>query len=303
MANHPTIVVSKGGVYYKICKVWFGADGSYYVTMPYHPARRALFMKMTVDYTTRGPQYIRHDDALEVAILDDDEARPKLSHHPDGFCQFSGKNVISGKDEKGKPKGIAVFASPLMQVGRGPAFSIVVRGVEAFDKQDKPRSGDITFAYEEMNAVPKMNALILEGYYFQPLCRRFIRTLPDGTKSITVVHPSGIALPLRVLLPDDTCELPGFLGLEMYAFPCGDIKPGFTMSGPGEKSRTNELGHLVADVIMGVFPAIEGLPYRCDITFKPPEPATSPAPTSTAVTPVHLPPDALVPPTSDTSIV
>jgi hypothetical protein len=104
MANHPTIVVSKGGVSYKVCKVWFGADGSFYVTVPYHPARRAVFLKMTADYTTaQGGQWVPHDGALEVAILDDDDGRPKLSCHPDGFCQFSGQGIVSGKDESGEP--------------------------------------------------------------------------------------------------------------------------------------------------------------------------------------------------------
>jgi hypothetical protein len=268
MASHPTIVVSKGGVSYKLCKVWFGNDGSYYVTIPYHPARKALFIKSTVDYTATGPQEVSVTDALEVAILDDEDARPKLSHHPDGFCQFSGSGVLSGRDDRGRIKGIGVFTRPLMKVGRGPAFSVVVHGIEVFDQQQQTRAGDVTFVHEELNATPDMMGLVLEGYYFQPLCRRFIRTLADGNKYISVVHPSGIVLPLRVLLPPDNCELPGFLGLELYAMPTLFPEPSFTLNGPGEKSRTVERGHILADVIMAHFPAPKDVPYRRDISYK-----------------------------------
>jgi hypothetical protein len=271
MANNPTIIVSKGGVSYKLCKVWFGTDGSYYVAVPYHPARKALFMKMTVDYTVAGPQWKRHSDALEVAILDDEDARPKLSHHPDGFCHFSGPGVLSGKHEDGSIKGIGVFTSPLMKVGRGPVFSLIIQGIEAFDRQEKARVGDLMFVQENLSATNDMTGLALEAYYFQPLHRRFIRTSTDGNKYISVVHPSGIVLPLRVVMTPDNCELPGFLGLELYAVQTGFSEPTFTLSGPGEKPRKDEYGHVNADVIMSVFPAPENAAYRRDISFKAPQ--------------------------------
>ncbi len=274
MANHPTIIVSKAGVSYKVCKVWFGADGSFYVTVPYHPARRAVFLKMTADYTTaqRG-QWVPHDDAIDVAILDDDDARPKLSCHPDGFCQFSGPGIVSGKDETGKPKGIGVFSSPLMKLGSGPRFSIVIQGIEAFDRQEGERDGDVAFRYEDLNATPDLNGLVLDGHYFHPGMRRFIRTLADGNRYVSVLHPSGIILPLRVVLAPDKCDLPGFLGLELYATRTLFPEPAFTLNGPGEKSRQDEQGHNLADVICSAFPGPKNIQCHRDLSYRAPDAA------------------------------
>ncbi len=107
-----TVVVEKDERRYKLFKVWFGADGSYYVTVPYHTARSASFEKRTVRYDTPfGAGVISPIEAVvDVAILEDDDGRVKLSHHPDGFCQFSGQGVLSGKDDKGRVKGMGVMA-------------------------------------------------------------------------------------------------------------------------------------------------------------------------------------------------
>ncbi len=273
MASPPTIIVLKGGVSYKLCKVWIEKDGSFYVTVPYHPAKKALFMKHTIDYDAATEWWQPYSAALEVAVLDDDEARPKLSHHPDGFCQFSGRNIVSGKDDAGKPKGIGVFTRPLPQImpGAGPRFGMAVQGIEVFDRQEKARANDITFVYDELNATPEMVGLTLEGYYFQPDHRRFVRTLADGSKSISIVHPSGAVLPLRVLLSPDDCKLPGFLGLELFAARTAFPEPAFTLNGPGENSRTDERGHRIADVIISLFPGPKSVACQRDIGYRPPE--------------------------------
>ena len=84
MATQPTIIVCKRGISYRLCKVWFGTDGSFYVTVPYHPARKALFTKATVDYTAAGAQILAANDALEIALLDDDDARRSCPTIPMG---------------------------------------------------------------------------------------------------------------------------------------------------------------------------------------------------------------------------
>jgi hypothetical protein len=272
VTSRPTIVVSKAGVSYKLCKIWFGADGSFYVTVPYHPARRAVFMKMTVDYAAaQAGQWVPYDDALEVAMLDDDDARPKLSCHPDGFCQFSGQGIVSGKDEAGTPKGIGVFSSPLMKLGSGPRFSVVIQGIEAFDRQEGEREGDVAFCYADLSATPDLNGLVLDGHYFQPGMRRFIRTLADGNRYVTILHPSGIVLPLRVVLAPDKCDLPGFLGLELYATRTLFPEPAFTLNGPGEKPRMGEQGQNVADVICAAFPGPKSVQRYHDLSYRAPE--------------------------------
>ena len=54
MTKH-TVVISAKGKSHKICKVWYGSDGSYYVTVPYHPANKAILLKQTVNYLASVP--------------------------------------------------------------------------------------------------------------------------------------------------------------------------------------------------------------------------------------------------------
>jgi hypothetical protein len=70
MASY-VVVYAAGGIRYKLCRVFFGHDGSYYVTCPYHSAgEQALVFKMTVNYA-RQTQDITFEEALDVAALDD----------------------------------------------------------------------------------------------------------------------------------------------------------------------------------------------------------------------------------------
>ncbi len=267
MATHPTIYVQKNGINYKFTKVWFGNDGSYYVTVPYHPEKKAILMKMPVVYNEyREKQFRSFNSAVEVAVMDDDDLRIKMSHHPDGFCQFSGKGIISGLDENKQPKGIGLYTSPLDEIGRGPAFSVVVQGIEVFD-QGSPTNNDIVFSFEEMNALLSDNGFILEGHYFHRHERRFIRKLPDGQYYIYLRHPSDVILPLRVLFPPDQCKTGAFLGLELYAHQTEFPVPSFGINGPGEPRESDPSGYRQANVLMSVFPPPPGMTNIRSIIF------------------------------------
>ena len=98
-----TIVYQKPEAEYKLCKIWFGADGSYYVTSPYHPEGRAFLMKIRVNYSLQE-MTVPLEEAIDTAGLDDDDRRLKLAHHPDGFVQFSGHGILSGRDSATKLK-------------------------------------------------------------------------------------------------------------------------------------------------------------------------------------------------------
>jgi hypothetical protein len=101
MSKH-TVMISTNGRLYKICKIWYGSDGSYYVTVPYHPANQAVLLKQPVNYVQSVPTSVDHeyvtplDEAIDVGSSDD--ARIKLSHHPDGFVQFSGQGLVCSDD-------------------------------------------------------------------------------------------------------------------------------------------------------------------------------------------------------------
>src|SRR5438552_2891197 len=119
-----TIVFESRAGRCKLFKMWYGSDGSYYVTVPYHSARKAVLFKQTVNYVTSVPKtvdggdLIPADQAIDIASSDD--TRIKLSHHPDGFLQFSGAGVLSGKNADGSIRGIGIQSWPLAAGCRGP---------------------------------------------------------------------------------------------------------------------------------------------------------------------------------------
>jgi hypothetical protein len=274
-----TVVAEKEGQLHKIFKVWFGRDGSYYVTVPYHSAKIALLFKRTVSYETPfgQTQYSTSDSFVDVAVLDDDEGRLKLAHHPDGFCQFSGQGVLSGKAEDGSARGVAVFARALRAIGPkfGPVFIVRVHGIEEFEVGSQSEADDIVFRIDDLAPptpeslpreaeieetnfrFPERDGLWVEGFYFTPAYRRFIGRDFNGHLAIYMPHPTGIVIPLRVVLAPADCDLPGFLGL--YAcrvLPRFESASGFSIAGPAENYRQDSLGNRIGDVISCEFPRI-----------------------------------------------
>src|SRR4051794_10977746 len=121
MPSSWTIVVDAFGGRYKIAKVWFGSDGSYYVSCPYHGHATAHLFRCAVNYA-RQEQLIAFSEMADSAGLDDERRGLKLSHHPDGFIQFSGEGVLSGREPDGSPKGVGVVSWPLDNPATGPSF-------------------------------------------------------------------------------------------------------------------------------------------------------------------------------------
>jgi hypothetical protein len=151
----------------KLCRIFFGRDGSYYVTAPYHPLGKALLFKASLNFA-KQEQSIHSEEMIDTASLDDDERVLKLSHHPDGFVQFSGPGVISGKDADGRIKGIGIKSWPLTSPIRGPAFSLVVAGVDSFQMASGSEADLMIFPGGEAAGLAGWNLLSLEGYYFPP---------------------------------------------------------------------------------------------------------------------------------------
>ncbi len=86
-----------------------GQDGWYYVTLPYHESGRTLLFKHVINYAS-SENHLTLEDAQELGLLKDDDARLKFAHHPDGFLQFSGTGVLSGRHPlTGEPKGLGTF--------------------------------------------------------------------------------------------------------------------------------------------------------------------------------------------------
>ncbi len=205
-----------------LCKIIFGGDGSYYVTAPYHPHNRALVSRLTINYAAGAP-FFSLSDALDLAVFDDDQRRLKLSHHPDGFLQFSGEGVTSGRERDGRAKGIGTRSWPLQKPTMGPAFAMSFSDPLELGRPTagKPRTLVFTEAdIEHMRpAKDTTGGLGVTGFYFPVPWRQYVERIGDGEYQLRLVNPSAQAiLPLRVLLASKTCSYPGLIGVHVE--PC-----------------------------------------------------------------------------------
>lgn len=232
MASRYTILYRSGDALIKLCKIIFGRDGSYYVTCPYHPHNRASVFKAEIRFAD-NEQDIHFDDVLDLATLDDDDRRLKLSHHPDGLVQFSGEGVVSGLDSAGSIRGIGTFSWPLALPTAGPAFALAMTGIDEFARSPDPvGDGDVVFDADEVELFEEPVQFILEGYYLPPLWRRFLRR-ERGDLIVWLAHPSRAILKLKAILAPSDCDLPGGIGLELYSLPAtSEEQSGFFLSGP-----------------------------------------------------------------------
>ena len=259
----------------KLFKLWFGSDGSYYVTVPYHRAKKAVLLKQTVNYVTSVPRtvdggdFVPDEQAIDIASADD--ARIKLSHHPDGFLQFSGKDLLSGRNPDGSAKGIGILSWPLSQGCRGPAFGVTISGVDDFEPADTGNDSLCLFREADLTVIPGVGPLVIEGHYFPVMWRRFVQTHADGTKTIPIVHPTGVVLNLRVLLPADKCPIGGFFGLEIFGdlgtFAGSLSESGFALSSSTGNVRLNEHGQKIGDGLFCFYPRHEGIPIRRSVDY------------------------------------
>lgn len=270
--NKWTVAFQRDGRTHKLCKVLFGQDGSYYVTVPYHPARKALILKQEVNYA-RAEQHLALDTALELATLEDDDARLKISHHPDGFLQFSGRGVLSGRNAiTGAPLGVGTMTWPLSRPVAGPSFALTIVGVQDFETTESARDV-IAFSDEDLDPGPEDNGVVIEGYYFAVPMRRFLSRDWRGRRVVRLAHPSRGVLELPVCLTDPSCDLPGFIGLEVRTVYAEFPEPsGYLLSTSTGNARRNQQGELLGDALCAVFPAsfadlpgdVRRLDYRPD---------------------------------------
>ncbi len=284
--RHPTIICKVNGVYRKLLKVWFGSDGSFYVAPCYHSARTAYAFKHQVVYDTgfAESRMAFQDEFVDDGTLDDNEGTLKLSHHPSGLVQFSGRGVLSGPDGKGGALGIGVQSRALMAIGDGPAWGFAAYGFDDFDQTDIPKHGDIVATFDDLapsevpapwpdpeNPLPLSEGITVEGYYFQPKYRKFVTKDASGNYVVSRIHPSGMILPLKVILSPPDCDLPGFLGLDFYRRYTGntDQTSGFALNGPGGDTREDPMGNMTSTNLACFFPRPTNMKARRDLSYPP----------------------------------
>ena len=178
--------------------------------------------------------------------------------------------MISGKNSDGSIKGIGVNSWPLSRGCHGPAFAVSIFAVDDFEVADGSEGNSCVFREADLTFIPGMRALVIEGHYFPMMWRRFVQTSHDGTKTIPIVHPAGVVLNLRVLLPNDKCPIGGFFGLEVF----GDIakteepRSGYCLSSSAGNLRENEEGHLLGDGLFCFYPRPEGIATRRSVDYR-----------------------------------
>lgn len=159
---------------------------------------------------------------------------------------------------------------PLWEPIRGPAFGLALTRLDEFVPETTENAATVVFEDTDVSRLDDADVVSLEAHYFPPLWRRFIRPDPKGRPVIRVFHPAKAVLELRVLLPHAKCELPGFLGIEIYtqysislladagepedAEHVHESEPGFIFSGSTGNLRRNEDGELLGDGIYCMYP-------------------------------------------------
>lgn len=238
-------------------KILFGGDGSYYITAPYHPLDQAIAARITVNYAT-GDGVFNLDEADELAVLDDDEKRLKVSHHPDGLLQFSGQGVRSGLDETGQPKGIGVFSWRLLRPTLGPSFQLAFSDAIACGRSHTRRQRSVIFEEADIEHLRKnIEGLTVIGYYLPVRWREFVYRGSDGNMWMDLIHPNAQAVKhLRVVLASKDSGIPGLIGLE--ALPHGldstNGQPSFFITTSTGNLRRNEDGDLLGDQLLCAYP-------------------------------------------------
>jgi hypothetical protein len=262
-----TVIYESDGKRHKLCRIFISGDGSYYVTCPYHESDRVLLSKRPINY----PQGSTGDEALELAVLDDDMHRLKLSHHPDGFVQFSGHGIRSGRHPDGSPRGIGLKSFPLSMPTAGPAFATTIHKPATFKEADAAGAGEVVFKKDQMFLTSADTGLVVEGFCFPPRFRRFVK-LHDGMPKISIGHPSGVMLELRVLWGPEESWSAGFLGVD--AWPCPvDLggESGFAMSSPAGDLKYNDKKELEGVGLFASYPAMtSATPYELQSLAFPP---------------------------------
>jgi len=241
-----------------LCKIILSADGSYYLTAPYHNLNRAIAAKLTVNYATDTIGSALND-AVEVATLEDDERRLKLSHHPDGFLQFSGEGILSGRNADGTPKGIGTQSWSLLRPTFGPSFGIAFSDPLATGRTTAGRRRTVVFDEADIAHMrtPAIRGLIFVGYYLPVPWREYAYLVGPEQYEIQIVNPSAQAvLRLTALLASPTSAYPGLIGIQAlpHGLPSKSNVPSFMMMSSTGDLRRNKRGELLGDQLICVYP-------------------------------------------------
>jgi hypothetical protein len=229
-SNKTTIVLKKGEKQYKLCKIIFSTDGSYFVTAPYHMGNSACLFKVNVDYR-KNIQEISYDEIIEKMELEDETQALKISHHPDGFLQFSGKNVRSGRNADGSPKGMGIQSWTHDNPAPGPSWGISIKNINFLKENDQITRENLIIDANSLIDGFKFEDVLIEGFFIPIGAYPFI-FIEGENEFISITHPSLIVLKLPVIRSDSIEKCKGFFGIhiQMTKLKFGGNENGFIFS-------------------------------------------------------------------------
>lgn len=203
----------------------------------------------------------RDSDLLDAGLVEENEI--KLTHHLDGFVQFSGKGVFSGREKDGTIiKGMGVLSSPLHKIFSGPSFVYAIQNIATLEQVENLPTDGFILDLDEYSTIDGSESLTVEAHYFVPGWRRFIRYDSKNRPVIYVPHPCGAMVEFRVFESSLECKFPGFLGFEVYRMKLQLPEDGYSFGGPSGNMRKNEKGERIADGIFCVYPMQENMPAK-----------------------------------------
>lgn len=274
------IVVEHDGSRRALFKVQPLPDGGYAALSPYHEAREGWLTRVHVDYAKKT-------DAMKLSEMEHFTAsdRVKLSHHRDGFVQFSGEDpgrIRSGRDPiTGEPKGLAILSAPIDHpISTGPTFGFSAWGIDKFRQLEALRRTDLYFSssqiYYRASRPGSWNGYHVEGWVIWPLMwagvygDEFDLRLSMGFRNF---EGSGANLEFRVVpLVDTDCFLALNIHRVKFDFPA---ESGFVISGPSNRRE----GEAEGDALRAMYPRDPfNVPGAISIGYTPPvQPPSDPA--------------------------
>jgi hypothetical protein len=182
-----TVVTAQiGRSRYKAFQIFFGRDGSLFVTFPYFSHRTGILAAATIPGNGQTTSQVNLQTGGKVA-----SHLVKYSHHPDGRAHFS---------QHGKVRTEIKRQSVALNTQNGHIFSLLIQGFEAFDKADATR---------DSGSSPKRTALTFQIPELAKALKFVGRWLNVST--ISVGGPSPVIGPTLLTQDADGKQQYGFL--------------------------------------------------------------------------------------------
>ncbi len=138
-SEQTVVTVQVGATRFKLFQVFFGRDGSLFVTFPYFGHRTGILAAATIPGNGQNTSQVNLQVGGKIA-----SHLVKYSHHPDGRAHFS---------QTGKVRTEIKRQSVALNVQHGHIFSLLVQGLNAFDKADDTK---------DVGSSPKRTALTFQ---------------------------------------------------------------------------------------------------------------------------------------------